>query len=201
MIKNNKQKYYRKRDNEFYIKYTKKEIWDRINPYDYSTVIPFLQDMDYPYIEEEWRKYLTRYTPTDGRIIGRYISLMRLKGYQGYTWSDSAFLNKQRERKKQENKKGEPNKMYQIIDTRSSGKTSRLMLLAKESNGVFVCAQPDVMKEKAWKLGLLGFDIISYKDYLEHNYPYGKMVFIDELDCFVKSLGNNLSGYSLTIGD
>ena len=91
--------------------------------------------------------------------------------------------------------------MYQIISNRATGKTSNLMLLAKEHDGVFVCAQPDVMKEKAWKLGLLGFDIISYSDYLEHNYSYGKKVFIDELDLFVKSLGNNLDGYSLTIGD
>ena len=35
--------------------------------------------------------------------------------------------------------------MYRIIDTRASGKTSRLMLLAKENNGVFVCANPYAM--------------------------------------------------------
>lgn len=95
MIESNEQKYYRKRDNDFYTKYTKKEIWDRVNPYDDQTVIPFLQDMDYPYIEKEWRRYVARHIPADGRIIGRYISLMRLKSYQGYTWSDSAFLNSQ----------------------------------------------------------------------------------------------------------
>ena len=91
--------------------------------------------------------------------------------------------------------------MYQIIDTRNSGKTSRLMLLAKENNGVFVCSNPSVIKSKARAYGLTGFDIISYSDYFNHNYEYGKMVFIDELDNYVKSLGNNLSGYSLTIGD
>lgn len=91
--------------------------------------------------------------------------------------------------------------MYKIIDTRSSGKTGRLMLLAKENNGVFVCANPDAMRVKAQSYGLTGFDIISYYDYLKHNYTYGKMCFIDELDIFVKSLGNNLSGYSLSIDD
>lgn len=91
--------------------------------------------------------------------------------------------------------------MYQIISNRATGKTSSLLLLTKEHDGVFVCAYPDVIKEKAWKLGLTGFDIISYSDYLEHKYPYGKQVFIDELELFVKSLGNNLNGYSLTIGD
>ena len=91
--------------------------------------------------------------------------------------------------------------MYQIIDTRGSGKTSRLMLLAKEQNGVLACSNPHAMESKARAYGLTGFDIISYYDYVNHNYEYGKQVFIDELDLFVKSLGNNLSGYSLTVGD
>lgn len=91
--------------------------------------------------------------------------------------------------------------MYQIIDKRGSGKTSRLMLLAQENNGVFVCANPYGMREKAKNYGFSSFEIVSYKDYLEHNYSYGKMVFIDELDLFVKSLGNNLNGYSLSLGD
>jgi hypothetical protein len=91
--------------------------------------------------------------------------------------------------------------MYQVIDVRGSGKTGRLMLLAKENNGVLVCSNPHAMESKARAYGLTGFDIISYSDYFNHNYEYGKMVFIDELDNYVKSLGNNLSGYSLTIGD
>ena len=79
--------------------------------------------------------------------------------------------------------------MYQIIDKRGSGKTSRLMLLAQENNGVFVCANPYGMREKAKNYGFSGFEIVSYEDYLKHNYSYNKMVFIDELELFVKSLG------------
>lgn len=88
--------------------------------------------------------------------------------------------------------------MYRIIDNRASGKTSRLMLLAKEHDGVFVCSNPYAMKDKAMAYGLTGFDIISYNDYLQHNYPKGKMCFIDEIENFVKSIGNNLSGYTLS---
>ncbi len=91
--------------------------------------------------------------------------------------------------------------MYQIIDKRGSGKTGRLMLLAQENNGVFVCANPYGMREKAKNYGFSGFEIVSYEDYLKHNYSYNKMVFIDELELFVKSLGNNLNGYSLSLGD
>lgn len=93
--------------------------------------------------------------------------------------------------------------MYRIIDKRGSGKTSRLMLLAKEKNGIFVCSNPDAMKYKAHAYELTGFDIISYyqlvnqKDInLEH-----KPVFIDELDSFLNSLGYNIYGYSLTDED
>lgn len=89
--------------------------------------------------------------------------------------------------------------MYRIIDTRGSGKTSRLMLLAKENNGVFVCENPHAMEAKAKAYGLTGFDIISYYDYFNHNYEYGKACFIDELDRYVKYLGNNVSGYSLSL--
>lgn len=91
--------------------------------------------------------------------------------------------------------------MYQIIDVRGSGKTGRLMLLAKENDGVLVCANPNAMTAKAHAYGLTGFDIISYYDYFEHNYEDGKAIFIDELDQYVKYLGNNVSGYSLTIGE
>lgn len=35
--------------------------------------------------------------------------------------------------------------MYRIIDGRASGKTSRLLLLAKENNGIVVCANPSAM--------------------------------------------------------
>jgi len=54
--------------------------------------------------------------------------------------------------------------MYQIIDKRGSGKTSRLMLLAKENNGILVCGNPYAMREKAHAYGLTGFDIVSYRE-------------------------------------
>ena len=39
--------------------------------------------------------------------------------------------------------------MYRIIDKRGSGKTSRLMLLAKETGATIVCSNPDAFKYKA----------------------------------------------------
>ena len=91
--------------------------------------------------------------------------------------------------------------MYRIIDDKASGKTGRLMLIAKENNGVFVCANPHAMRTKAHAYGLTGFDIISYNDYQNENFDISKPCYIDELDNFVKSLGMNLNGYTLNNGD
>jgi hypothetical protein len=39
--------------------------------------------------------------------------------------------------------------MYRIIEGRGTGKTSRLMLLAKKNNATFVCENPRAMEYKA----------------------------------------------------
>lgn len=57
--------------------------------------------------------------------------------------------------------------MYRIIDGRGTGKTSRLMLLAKENNGIIVCANPQKMREKAEVYGIIGLEFISYKEFME----------------------------------
>ena len=91
--------------------------------------------------------------------------------------------------------------MYRIIDKRGTGKTSRLMLLAKEENAIIACSNPSAMRIKAEGYGIVGINFISYYDYVNRNYQKGSMVFVDELDCFVRSLGHNLSGYTLSNED
>ena len=39
--------------------------------------------------------------------------------------------------------------MYRIIDGRGTGKTSRLMLLAKDTDSVIACANPYAFQQKA----------------------------------------------------
>lgn len=93
--------------------------------------------------------------------------------------------------------------MYRIIEGRGTGKTLRLMLLAKENNGVIVCSNPHAMRQKAIAYGLTGFDIISYDDYFSHLEDYKETKsFIDELETyFTKYLGANLGGYSISLED
>ena len=90
--------------------------------------------------------------------------------------------------------------MFRIIDSRSSGKTSRLMLLAKETNSAIACSNPSAMKTKAYAYGITGIDFIPYSD-LFNGYYTGN-VLIDELEEFVKDYTDaNITGYSLTNED
>ena len=94
--------------------------------------------------------------------------------------------------------------MYRIIDGRGTGKTGRLMLLAKETNGTIICSNPRAMKEKAFSYGIVGVDFISYNDFL---YGAGCEVgnyYIDELEEFLSyvqsaaKVRGKLYGYSLS---
>lgn len=95
------------------------------------------------------------------------------------------------------------NKMYRIIDGRGTGKTSRLMLLAKENDAIFVCNDPHCMEAKAQAYGITGIQFVSYYDYLRLNYnSKHKNVVIDELEFFLNHiLKGQLIGYTLSYDD
>lgn len=95
--------------------------------------------------------------------------------------------------------------MYRIIDKRCSGKTSRLLLLAKENNGIVVCRNPERMREKAYGYGLTGIDFVSYEDFdydVSNSHSsgqgYGKPVYIDELDAYLRYLNYDIQGYTIS---
>ena len=90
--------------------------------------------------------------------------------------------------------------MYRIIDSRSSGKTSRLMLLAKETNSAIACYNPPAMRQKAYAYGITGIEFIPYSDLF--NGYYNSNVLIDELEHFVTEfIDAKITGYSLTNED
>lgn len=93
--------------------------------------------------------------------------------------------------------------MYRIIDDRGTGKTSRLMLIAKENNALFVCSNPDAMRYKAKVYGIDGIEFISYGEFL-HDYRGQRDVkyVIDELENFLRSTmfySTELIGYTLSV--
>lgn len=91
--------------------------------------------------------------------------------------------------------------MYRIIDKRGSGKTSRLMLLAKETGATIVCKNPSAMEQKALKYGFTGITFVSYQDACKE-ILHDRNVLIDELDNFLSTVyGKKIIGYNLTNED
>ena len=91
--------------------------------------------------------------------------------------------------------------MFRIIDGRSSGKTGRLMLLAKEKNAAIACSNPSAMRQKAYSYGITGIDFISYSELFNGDWSE-EDVLIDDFEEFVKQyIDASIVGYSLTNED
>ena len=89
--------------------------------------------------------------------------------------------------------------MFRIIDKRGSGKTSRLMLLAKETGATIVCSNPEAFAYKAKAYGLEGLKFMSYDNYFSH--VCENKVLIDEMDGLLQTMDPNIIGYCLTPED
>lgn len=91
--------------------------------------------------------------------------------------------------------------MYRVIGGRGSGKTSQLMLLAKEQNASIACSNPSAMRKKAEAYGITGLNFISYSELFSKNHDK-ENIMIDEMENFVKHyIDCNLTGYTLTNED
>ncbi len=75
--------------------------------------------------------------------------------------------------------------MIRIIDNRATGKTSRLMLLAKENNAILVCSNPKAMAYKAKQYGINDIEFMSYGEYYNREKRPTDRFIIDELENYV----------------
>lgn len=82
--------YFKARDGSFYKKYTKEEIYSKIDNTNSDTFLPFLKELNYPYIEEEWKRC---FESRPEYCFGFYIAKMRLKGFRPFVFADSDYLN------------------------------------------------------------------------------------------------------------
>ena len=89
--------------------------------------------------------------------------------------------------------------MYRIIDGRAQGKTSRLMLLAKENDAIIACADPKAMERKALGYGIIGLTFVPYDKVM--GYHYDKPVYVDEIEGFLQHINRNINGYTLSTED
>jgi len=78
-----------------------------VDNWDPKTYTWILEDIDVPYIEEEWTTLLDRYAKdprkvTGMTILGRYLSKMKLKQFKEYGWADTERLRLEADNKKAE---------------------------------------------------------------------------------------------------
>lgn len=78
-----------------------------VNNFDPSTFTPLLEKIDIPYVPEEWMKLVQKYckdpTKVTGQtILGRYISVMRLKQWRDFRYKDTEYLQNIQDAKTQQ---------------------------------------------------------------------------------------------------
>lgn len=72
----------------------KETLRNIIDPLQPRTFIKFLEDMDIPFIEDEWIRCLEIILNRGGSLkfaIGEYIALMNLEGFRPFTFADSKY--------------------------------------------------------------------------------------------------------------
>ena len=94
--------------------------------------------------------------------------------------------------------------MIRIIDEPGTGKTRKLIQIAKENNGIVVCEDPNLLREKAYSYGITGVDFLSYEEYFlpvhrDHMIDLKRPIYIDEISKFILLYDRNFTGYTETI--
>ena len=102
-ISNNLEKY----PNDGKINQCKKCLTMHVDNWDPETYLWILQEIDVPYIPDEWNKLLATYGKNPEKItgltiVGRYLSKMKLKQYKDFRWKDSDFLQEMANKKIEE---------------------------------------------------------------------------------------------------
>lgn len=96
--------------------------------------------------------------------------------------------------------------MYKIIDGHGTGKTTRLITLAKETDATIVARDPDYVRYKAERLGIFGVEVLSYEEFifLRSQKPE-KRFLLDEILTFANYMtaktGGKLLGYTFSDND
>lgn len=83
----------------------KKCLTMHVDNWDPETFKWILQEIDVPYIEDEWNKVLEKYSAdpkklTGTTILGRYLSKMKLKQWKNYHWEDTEKLQEENRQEK-----------------------------------------------------------------------------------------------------
>ena len=120
---NNLEKY----PNEGKLNMCKKCITAHVDNFNPDTYLWILQEVDVPYIPDEWNKLIIKWGKDDPSkltglsIIGRYFSTMKLKQYRDYRWKDTEFLQEVANKKIEETMKRQGYSAVEIAETIQKG--------------------------------------------------------------------------------
>lgn len=90
--------YFTDKNKKEYTQYTKEEIWEMVDVYKPKSFIFILEALDIPYWEEAWNRYRDNYikkypSENPSKMIGKYISYMKLPVFKSFGFKDSYKLN------------------------------------------------------------------------------------------------------------
>lgn len=85
----------------------KKCVTRHVNNWEPSSYLWILEEINVPYIEDEWNTLLQRYGQDPSKltgmtILGRYLSKMKLNQYNKYTWEDTEKIKAELEQQKRD---------------------------------------------------------------------------------------------------
>lgn len=80
----------------------KKCVALHLKNWDPKTFLPILEEIDVPYIKQEWdtilkEAYSNLRNVSPLIVLGKYLTKMRLKGFKNYRWADTELLEKERQ--------------------------------------------------------------------------------------------------------
>ena len=87
-----------------YMNTCKKCLTMHVDNWNPDTFLWILEDIDVPWVPEEWNKLMMTYARDPAKvtgvtIIGRYLSKMRLKQFKDFRWKDTEFLKEMNNKK------------------------------------------------------------------------------------------------------
>lgn len=89
--------YFKNHQGEYYTKYTKEEIYSKIDPYNWDTILPWLEELDLCPWEEGYYHYLQKQLKLnrdEKYAFGKFVNLMRLASFKYLGFKDGDIVNK-----------------------------------------------------------------------------------------------------------
>ena len=105
-----------------YLNQCKKCLTMHVDNWNPDTYLWILQEVDVPYIPDEWNKLMLSYAKdrskvTGVTILGRYLSKMKLKQWKDFRWKDTDFLREQNNNRIEQAMKQQGYNIQQITET------------------------------------------------------------------------------------